>query len=208
MKWPRWLVLGLAFLAFAVAVGYAPGDDPQTKEAKSPSGKAAAAPPVDSREEPDSADPPANEEEPERLVLSGKVVLLADALKKRGIKSYAEETKGQVVLRTRTGELVPIVADWRGRAFYQDERLRNRPVDLIVHRRRGVPWVQVLSIYTFDEAGVRSITDYWCDICAIPMYEIKDCECCQGPTRLRQRPQELPRDVLPANPAGEAARRP
>lgn len=130
-----------------------------------------------------------------KAVVSGKVVPLGDALKQRGIKSYAEEIKGQVVLLTRTGELIPIVPDWRGRAFYQDERLRNRPVDLVINRRKGVPWVQVISIYTFDEKGVRNITDYWCDICAIPMYEIKECECCQGPTRLRFRPQELPKDV-------------
>lgn len=137
-------------------------------------------------------------------IISGKVVALWDALKKRGVKSYPEEAKGQFVLVTEAGELVPIAADWRGRAFYQDERLRDRPVDLVVNRRPGVPWVQVLSIYAFDEKGVRNVVDYWCDICAIPMYEIKDCECCQGPTRLRFRPQELPADV---NRHGAAAKK-
>jgi hypothetical protein len=135
-------------------------------------------------------------DEPVKAIVSGKVVALGEALKQHGIKSYADEIKGQVVLVARSGEIVPIVPDWRGRAFYQDERLRNRPVDLVVNRRKGVPWVQVLSIYTFDEKGERNITDYWCDICAIPMYEIKDCECCQGPTRLRFRPQGLPKDVI------------
>ena len=62
-----------------------------------------------------------------------------------------------------------------------------RVSDLVVNRRPGVPWVQVLSIYTFDEKGTRQITDYWCDVCSIPMYEIKDCECCQGPVELRRR---------------------
>ena len=128
-------------------------------------------------------------------ILSGKVVSLGEALKRHGIKNYPEESKGQVVLETDQQELIPIVSDWRGRAFYQDERLRDRPVDLVVNRRPGIPWVQVLSIYTFDEQGSRNITDYWCDICAIPMYEIKECECCQGPIRLRFRPQELPSDV-------------
>ena len=130
-----------------------------------------------------------------KFIVSGKVIPLVEALKQRGIKTYAEEIKDQVVLVTRTGEILPIVPDWRGRAFYQDERLRNRPVDLVVNRRKGVPWMQVLSIYLFDENEVRSIMDYWCDICAIPMYEIKECECCQGPTRLRLRPQELPKEI-------------
>jgi hypothetical protein len=128
-------------------------------------------------------------------IISGQVVMLADALKSRGVKTYAEEINKQVVLVTADKELIPIVPDWRGRAFYQDERLRDRQVDLVVNRRPGVPWVQVLSIYTFDDKGVRQISDYWCDVCSIPMYEIKDCECCQGPTRLRFRPQELPAGV-------------
>jgi hypothetical protein len=145
-----------------------------------------------------SDDPGAAPDEPVKSIVSGKVIPLVEALKQRGIKTYSEEIKDQVVLVTRTGEILPIVPDWRGRAFYQDERLRNRPVDLVVNRRKGVPWLQVLSIYVFDEKDVRSIMDYWCDICAIPMYEIKECECCQGPTRLRLRPQELPKDIRKA----------
>ena len=128
-------------------------------------------------------------------IVSGKVVMLGEALQRHGIKNYPEESQGQIVLETEAGELIPIVSDWRGRAFYQDERLRDRDVDLVVRRRPGIPWVQVLSIYTFDEQKVRNITDYWCDICAIPMYEIKECDCCQGPIRLRFRPQELPLDT-------------
>lgn len=145
------------------------------------------------------------EEEPVKAIVSGKVIFLADALKKRGVKNYAEDIKNQVVLLTNSGEIIPITPDWRGRAFYQDERLRDRNVDLVVNRREGVPWVQVLSIYVFDEKGARQIMDYWCDICAIPMYEIKECECCQGPIRLRLRPQELPKDLGKDVPAGKTA---
>ena len=160
----------------------------------------------------DSADPPASSPLPEkettkrddapkrddaqkrdddREVFSGQVIMLQAALKKRGIKSK-DEIKDQIVLETKSGELWPIVPDWRGRALYQDERLRDRPVDLVCKRIPGVPWLQVLSIYTFDEAGERQITDYWCDICSIPMYEIKPCDCCQAEIRLRFRPQKLP----------------
>lgn len=126
-----------------------------------------------------------------RELFSGKVVLLPEALKRKGIKSYPE-MKDQVVLETDSGELLPIVSDWRGRAFFQDERLRNRQVDLVARKRPGVPYLQVLMIFTFDEKGERQYTDYWCDICSIPMYEIKDCECCQGPIRLRMKRQDLP----------------
>ena len=124
-------------------------------------------------------------------LFAGKVVMLLDALKRHGIKSY-DEVKAQVVLETDDGELIPILPDWRGRAFFQDERLRNRRVELVGVRRPKVPYLQVLNVFTFNAKNERQDTDYWCDICAIPMYEIKECECCQGPIHLRFRPSKLP----------------
>lgn len=144
---------------------------------------------------PRAEDQPAEAESLNREIVSGKVVLLTEALARRKIKHYPEEHKGEVVLETAQGELVPILSDWRGRAFYQDERLRNRKVDLVVLREPGLPHLRVQSIYTFDDKDQRQITDYWCDLCSIPMYEIKPCECCQGENRLRFRPQELPAEL-------------
>lgn len=124
-------------------------------------------------------------------LFTGKVVLLLDALKQREIKSY-DEVKNQVVLDTDDGELIPILPDWRGRAFFQDERLRNRRVELVGVRRPKVPYLQVLMIFVIDDKGTRQYMDYWCDVCSIAMYEIKPCECCQDPIRLRLQPRELP----------------
>lgn len=129
-----------------------------------------------------------------KSLLRGRVVFVVDALRAREIKTYPEELKGQVALETKEGDLLPILPDWRGRAFYQDERLRNRQVELIGYRRAGVPFLQVLTVFTFSEDGARQYTDYWCDICAIPMYEIKPCDCCQQEIRLRFQPQELPEE--------------
>ncbi len=147
-----------------------------------------------------SADePPAAQEtaetKPPKELFRGQVVLISDHLQKRGLKAYPEELKGQVALETPGGELLPILPDWRGRAFYQDERLRHRKVELIGFRRPGLPYLQVLTVYTFDKQGERQYTDYWCDICSIPMYEIKPCDCCQQDIRLRFQPQELPADL-------------
>jgi hypothetical protein len=136
---------------------------------------------------------------PPKQLFRGEVVPVAEALQKQGIKASAEELKDQVALQTPDGELIPILPDWRGRAFFQDERLRNRKVELIGYRRKGLPYLQVLSVYTFDEKDRRQYTDYWCDICSIPMYEIKLCDCCQQEIRLRFQPQELPKDLEEAN---------
>jgi hypothetical protein len=133
--------------------------------------------------------------EPPKELFAGQVVYLEEALRKRGIESY-EETGKHVVLQTDAGDLIPILADWRGRAFYQDERLRNRKVELIGFRRPGLPYLNVIAVYTFDEQGERMYTDYWCDVCAIPMYQIQPCECCQAEIRLRFQKQDLPDYVV------------
>ncbi len=62
-------------------------------------------------------------------------------------------------------------------------------VELLVRRYAKVPLIQVIRIRRPTEKGLVEV-DYWCDICAIPMYILKPCECCQGETRLRERPVE------------------
>jgi hypothetical protein len=140
---------------------------------------------------PDETQPQGAEATPPKKLFRGQVVIVREALKRRGLQAF-EEMAEQVALETPDGHLLPIIADWRGRAFYQDERLRDRKVELVGYQREGLPYLQVLMVFTFDEDGRRMYTDYWCDICAIPMYEIKPCDCCQAPTRLRFQPQELP----------------
>jgi hypothetical protein len=206
LQWHRVLGIGLLIILgtwTGLSFGPARADEPKP-----------ASPPADStaKDAPEATPvievDPKLVEEPVRAVVSGNVVFLAEALARRDIKSYPEELKGQVVLETTDGRLLPIIPDWRGRAFFQDARLRNRPVDLLVRQRKSIPHIQVLSIFTFDEQGARQLTDYWCDICSIPMYEIKDCECCQGPIRLRFQPKDLPSDLSPPKPPQKKATTP
>lgn len=146
----------------------------------------------------------AKKQEPRRQLFTGNVVLLQEALKRRDIK-VADEMKHQAVLETETGDLIPIAADWRGRAFFQDKKLRDRPVEIVGYRQPGVPYLQALIVYFPNKEGQREEFDYWCDICAIPMYEIKECECCQGPIRHRYRPASLPDYLLKQDDVTEKA---
>ncbi len=139
----------------------------------------------------------------DKQLYSGKVVFVQEALAQRGITAF-EELKGQVALETDDGKLLPIIPDWRGRAFFQDERLRNRRVDVIGTQRDGLAYLQALVVYFVDEEGNREYMDYWCDICSIPMYEIKPCDCCQGDIRLRLQPRELPDYLTQKNIRTEA----
>jgi hypothetical protein len=175
LSWCSWLVVA----SYAVFASHALFAQPPA-EADAQKDVAAA----------DNTAEPAATKPPQRL-FSGRVVFLSEALKRRGIPAY-DEIKEQVVLETAAGDLIPIVPDWRGRAFFQDARLRDRKVDLVGLKRTGNPYIQVLMVFTFDKHDRRQLMDYWCDTCSIPMYEIKLCECCQEAIRIRFRNQDLP----------------
>jgi hypothetical protein len=115
------------------------------------------------------------------------VVYLAEALEQRAGTTAVPEAKDRILaLETKDGELIPLLEDVRGRAFRRDERLRKMDVELLVRRYKGSPVVQVIRVFEVTKDGLLEV-DYWCEICAIAMYELKECECCQGPIELRKR---------------------
>jgi hypothetical protein len=119
--------------------------------------------------------------------LRGRAVWLAEAMKERfGVETDKDSVHSVVALATADGRLLPIVKDFRGRGFYSDPRLREMDLELLVRTFEGAPAIQVVRVYSIKD-GDKYEVDYWCDICSIPMYELKECECCQGPIRIRQR---------------------
>ena len=119
--------------------------------------------------------------------LRGRVVWMADALKRRyGIESDADAAESVVAVETVDGRICPLVKDFRSRGFWIDPRLRGIDVEVMVRRYDKSPAVQLVGWYALRQ-GRKYELDYWCDICAIPMYELKTCDCCQGETRLRER---------------------
>jgi len=122
--------------------------------------------------------------------LHGRLVWLGEALDRRfGIESDADAAQTQIALETSAGDLVPLVKDFRTRGFWLDERLRASEVEMVVRRYEKLPAVQMVRWYVVRK-GRKYELDYWCDICAIPMYELKTCDCCQGEIRLRERPAD------------------
>ncbi|MBX3413862.1 MAG: hypothetical protein KF708_14320 [Pirellulales bacterium] len=144
--------------------------------------------------------PSASDTEPsakfKTVTLRGQIVWLAEALERRfGIATDEDAAHAAVALETTDGELVPLAKDVRGRGFHLDPRLRGLDLELLVRRYDGSPVVQVIRVYTRRPDG-RYELDYWCDICSIPMYELKPCECCQGESRLRERKVDAAGNVL------------
>jgi len=119
--------------------------------------------------------------------IHGKVVWLSDALERRfGIETDYDARHAMVALNSPEDGVFPIAKDARGRGFHLDERLRDIELELLVRRYPASPVAQVIRVYRVRPDGLYEL-DYWCDICAIPMYELKPCECCQGETRIRER---------------------
>jgi hypothetical protein len=122
----------------------------------------------------------------ETLSFRGKIVWQSEALARRyDITTDPDAAKFVIALETADG-LVPIVKDFRGRGFHLDPKLHTFDWELLVRKFPGSPAVQVVRTYVWRD-GKKYEFDYWCDICAIPMYELKECECCQGPIRFRFR---------------------
>lgn len=136
------------------------------------------------------AEEPAIPKREARFVLetvTGRVVFLGEAMQRlHGVKWVDEARERTLALETPAGTLQPLVEDVRGRGFRNDRRLRELDLELVVRRYRGSPALQVLGVYSLEKSGKFEL-DYWCDVCAIAMYELKPCECCQGSTEFRRR---------------------
>lgn len=117
----------------------------------------------------------------------GTVVWMNEALDRLyGISTTADAKQRLLALETEQAELFPILEDLRGRSFRTDARLRGKPMELLVRRYEKHPLLQVIRVYELDEKQKFEI-DYWCDVCAIVMFEKGFCACCQDNNRLRKR---------------------
>lgn len=123
----------------------------------------------------------------ETVTIRGRVVYLGEVMERETGVAVVPEAKERVLaLRNNRGELTPLIEDVRTRAFRRDERLRAMDVELLVRRYTTSPAVQIIRVFEIAKDGRYEI-DYWCNVCAIVMFEKKDCECCQDEAQLRRR---------------------
>lgn len=128
-------------------------------------------------------------------LVRGRAVWLSEGLENEfGISTVPEVAENTLALLTPTGELIPIVENLRGRALRKDKRLREMDLAILARRYQRHPFIQILTLYEVD-GEERFEVDYWCDVCAIVMYETGPCSCCQDDNRLRKRP--VPADQWP-----------
>ena len=119
------------------------------------------------------------------LTFDGKVVPLAEALKKLGAKPDAD-TVG-VVLVTADGTVYALVKDDASRLLFLDKQLHTRDVRLTGRPLPGTQMLKVEKVQTMKDGKVFDV-DYWCENCQLAYPEPGKCMCCGGETALRERP--------------------
>ena len=127
-------------------------------------------------------------EKPERVTLHGTVLTLSQALKSSKLPVDAEPADKQVVIKTETGELIPLLSNDASRALFLDARLQNRDAEVHALRHKNLPYLQVVSFKIRDQGKLRT-PEYYCEICTIRVRFPQTCPCCQGEMVLRMSPE-------------------
>jgi hypothetical protein len=128
---------------------------------------------------------------PETVTVQGKVLMLADALKARGLglAPDVDPIAKQVVILGKDGTITPLLSDETSRALFVDPRLRNRNAQIVGRRFDGLPYLQVVTIEVEDEGRLRT-PEYFCEVCTISVRDPQICPCCQGPMELQMKPDQ------------------
>jgi hypothetical protein len=118
--------------------------------------------------------------------LSGRALLLTEALKNAGISFDRGPVARQVVVVGDDGSVTPLLSDEASRALFEDARLRGRRIEVKGRLRSGLPYLQVVSFRVEDDGRLQT-PEYYCEICTISVRYPQICPCCQGEMVLRMR---------------------
>jgi hypothetical protein len=124
---------------------------------------------------------------PKNQDYKGKVVPLATILAKQKVKLDPDASSQWLALQCDDGKIYPIIKDDGGRMFFKDERLLNRPMQLIGRLVPDTNFLQVVTVHSLVKGELHEVY-YWCDICSIRRNEKKICDCCGGPMELKEEP--------------------
>lgn len=129
-----------------------------------------------------------NKVDPDVMTLDGEAVLYGPALRKRLKLELVDDSLDKVVAyETKDGRLIPILPTEAGLFFLRDERVRNKPMRITARLHHNESALEVITFHSLVDGKPNEIY-YWCEICSIQMYHLKDCDCCQGPIELREHP--------------------
>ena len=116
----------------------------------------------------------------------GIVLPLEKVLAKQDVK-LDPDAANLMVLKGDDGKVFPLVKDAGARMFYKDKRLLDRPMRVTARPVASGALLQVINVHSYVKGQLCEVY-YWCDICAIRSFDFGICDCCGGPTELREVP--------------------
>lgn len=133
------------------------------------------------------ATPPTEAPKPEAVELKGTVICLAEEMHTRYNVELFKTHDHLYGVKTEDGKYYTLLRTSLAEALFVDERLREK--DLLINGR-VFPKTQLLEITRFASIkdGVKHELYYYCDTCYIRTVAPGNCDCCQAPVVLIERP--------------------
>lgn len=135
-------------------------------------------------------------EKAQRVVLRGRVVCFTEEFARlHGIKPECEEARIVQGFKTSTGQLYSILPTDPAAAVYDDQRFRERELQITARLFAATTWLEVIKIQSV-RAGRLYDLYYFCDVCNIRTHKPGPCECCQDPVVFQEDPADPPTDPV------------
>ena len=136
------------------------------------------------------ATPPTEAPKPEAVELKGTVVCLAEEMHSHYNVELFKTHEHLYGVKTEGGKYYTLLRTSLAEALFIDERLREK--DLLINGR-VFPQTQLLEITRFASIkdGVVHELYYYCDTCYIRTVAPGNCDCCQAPVVLIEKPLNI-----------------
>ena len=133
------------------------------------------------------ATPPTEDPKPEEVELRGNIVCLAEEMHTHYNVELFRTHPHLYGVKTEEGKYYTLLRTSLAEAFFVDARLHER--DLIINGR-VFPNTQLLEVIRFASIkdGVVHELYYYCDTCFIRAVAPGNCDCCQAPVVLIEKP--------------------
>ena len=124
---------------------------------------------------------------PKDVVLKGKIVCLAEEMQKQYNVELIEEHEHLYSVKTDDGKYFTLLKTSLSESLFVDKRLHEK--DLII-TGRVFPNTQLLEVMRIQSQinGVVHELYYYCDTCYIRAVAPGNCDCCQAPVVLIEKP--------------------
>jgi hypothetical protein len=121
------------------------------------------------------------------VVLRGRIVNLADVMQQKYQATLDPQRAVIYCLKTAEGKFYPFLPSDQAAAIYDDERFRQRELQVTARTFAEFPFIEVIKLQSVKWGRVFDLY-YFCEVCNITTHKPGPCECCQDPVVFTEKP--------------------